>query len=71
MSVQPNPKLREYAALASGAKLSGLQWGGIAAVIVVGLLLVGLTLLGLFMEVPDPGVPDAVPVRAPTGSGQV
>lgn len=30
--------------------------------IVVGLLLVGLTLLGLFVQLPDSGVPDAVPV---------
>jgi hypothetical protein len=30
--------------------------------IVVGLLLVGLTLLGLFIQLPDPGVPDAVHV---------
>jgi len=39
MNAQPNAKLRELAALASGAKLSGLQWGGIGAVIAVGLVL--------------------------------
>jgi len=36
--------------------------------IVIGMLLVGLTLLGLFVRLPDPGVPDAVPVFTPTAS---
>ncbi len=39
MSAQSNAKLRDLAALASGAKLSTLQWSGIAAAIAVGLLL--------------------------------
>jgi len=39
MSAQSNTKLRDLAALASGAKLSGLQWSGIAAAILFGLLL--------------------------------
>jgi len=39
MSAQSNAKLRDLAALASGAKLSGLQWSGIAAAILFGLLL--------------------------------
>jgi len=39
MSAQPRSNLRDLAALASGAKLSGLQWTGIAAAIVVGLSL--------------------------------
>lgn len=30
--------------------------------IVIGLVLVAITLLGLFVQLPDPGVPDAVPV---------
>jgi len=39
MNAQTNGRLRETAALASGAKLSGLQWGGIAAAIAIGLVL--------------------------------
>ena len=39
MNAQPNAKLRELAARASGAKLSGLQWSGIAAAIAIGLVL--------------------------------
>jgi uncharacterized membrane protein YbaN (DUF454 family) len=39
--------------------------------IVVGLLLVALTLLGLFVQVPEPSIPDAVPVNGPSASGRV
>jgi len=39
MSTQSNSKLREMAVLASGAKLSGMQWGGIAVAIAVALVI--------------------------------
>jgi len=38
MDVQSNAKQRDFALLASGAKLSSLQWGGIAIAIGIGLI---------------------------------
>jgi len=39
MSAQPNANPRDLAALASGAKLSKLQWSGIVVAVILGLLL--------------------------------